>query len=442
MVFVMGCIALITVIAVGGWALASQTLHESVRNQDFSKAYQVASTGLEEQLSFFSPNQIAQYPKTVHFGNDSYTAKIVDLGDGRYMLESTGRSGTSSETVFVTFYYLDLWDMNISGGEGSSIGVKNAFNGNSWIYGSLYVNGNVDWGANGALYGGPIFLKDGTWNDSGSGSVGAASEIVDAYGPIKSDPADGYYTTQRGSAPDINIPQITDELMTGEGGYMEQAQTYAVAHPPLNDANVHPIADTNYYTLWDGNAVVGDVSFGNTGTDGTVRDAIAFDKATGTLYLADNAIIYCTGSVTFTNDVHQYRGKGIIVSKTGFTIDGSLLPAQGITGQIGPAGDQKTVPVMQEDVLALMSQGNVDITTNTTYGSFPTGGICAAVFINGKVTQSSSSHCDFRGSLICDSIELGSTNITLATQKGLGSILPDGMPQLSGFTARGDWVRR
>lgn len=442
MVFVMGCIALITIIAVGGWALARQTLHNSVKNESFSKAYQVASTGLEEQLSFFSPDRLSEYPKTVSYGNDSYTARIVDLGDGRYVLESEGRSGEESETVLVTFYYLDLWDMNISGGEGSSIGVKNAFNGNSWIYGSLYVNGDVDWGANGALYGGPIFLKDGVWNDSGSGGVGAASEVVDAYGAVKSDPSDGYFTTQRGSAPDITIPEITEELMTGADGYMEQAQNFSITRPPLNDANVHAAADSTYYTVWNGNATIGDVAFGNTGLDGTPRDGIAFDSATGTLYLAEGVIVYCSGTVTFTEDVNYYRGKGIIVARDGFVIDGALLPGQGLTAVIGPAGDQKTVPVMQEDCLALMSMGNVNITTGPSDGSFPGGGISAAIFINGQVIADSSSHCDFRGSLICDSIELGSTNVVLATQKGLGSVLPEGMPRLSGFTARGDWVRR
>ncbi len=437
MVFVMGAIALISAIAVGGWALASQTLHESVKGQDLVRAYQAASTGLEEEISFFSPSRLGQYPRTVSYGTDSYTARIADLGGGAYELICDGRSGTASETVLVRFRYLDLWDMNISGGAGSNIGAKNAFNGSSWIYGSLYVDGDVEWGSNGRLYAGPVFLKNGVWVDSGNGKVGAIGNFVDAYGPVKSDPSDGYYTELRGSAPEIDVPILSDDNMAD---YLKAAKNTDFRYPPTGAE--HPNASATYYTVWNGPSTIGGASFGNTGTDGTPRDAIAFDQATGILYLADDAVIYCDDIVTFTADVRQYKGRGIIVGRNGFVIEGSLVPCQGLTEVLGVPGDQRTVPVMQADCLGLLSQGDVSITSPPALGTFPAGGVAAAIFTNGVVRADASSHCDFRGSLICDSIELQSTNVVLATQPGLSKSLPQGMPQLSGFTARSDWVRR
>lgn len=424
---VMGAVALITAVAVGGYALASQTLDDSVRGEMYQSAYQVASSGLEEELLFFSPERLGQYPRTIAFGPDRYTARVNDLGGGTYELVVDGTSGTQSETVLVRFQYLDLWDMNISGGDGSTLGVKNAFNGSSWIYGSLYVNGDVDWGSNGRLYGGPVFLKEGTWNASGNGQVGAAGATVDVYGPVPS--GGNYYTQNRGSAPELEIPQLTD---TNMANYRTMAE--ASVGTPYSGTR-HARATAAHHAVWLGPSTIGNVSFGVPGVD-----ALAFDVASGVMTLKDDAVIYCDDIITFTSAVKKYKGRGIIVAKKGFVIDGSLVPAQGLTEVIGVPGNTKTVPKMDQDILCLLSQGDVSITAKG--GSFPTGGICAAVFINGDVTMSNSSHGDFRGSLICNNIAFQSTNVVLATQPGLGKLLPKGMPELSGFTARGDWVRR
>ena len=55
MAAVMGVVALVTVVAVGGYWIASQTLHESQRIENESKAFQVAQSGLDRELAAFNP---------------------------------------------------------------------------------------------------------------------------------------------------------------------------------------------------------------------------------------------------------------------------------------------------------------------------------------------------------------------------------------------------
>lgn len=422
LVFTMGAVALITAVAVGGYMLANQTLHDSNVSMDVNRAYQLASTGLEQELSFFTKDRLSQYPKTVSMDGGTYVASVNDLGGGVYELAVRGTVGTQEETVLTRFQYLNLWDMNISGGAQSSIGVRNGFNGNSTIIGSLYVNGNMDWGSNGRMWGGPVFVKDGTWNASGNGQVGSSTDRVDAYGPVPSD-NDRYFTDLKGTAPDLEIPRLTDENMAA---YLQGARDYAVANPRTTPLTGTQPAnqDPTYYTVFNGNTTFNS-DFGD-----ITNDAIAVRA--GVVYLKKDAIIYVDGTATFGSSIVGYRGSGTIVAKNGFVTEGSLVPQNGLTETLYG----NTVPKMDEtNCLGLLSQG--DFNAN---GKGDT--VCAAVFLNGNYIVPSSGHSDFRGSMITNSIQIDTTNCLLATQPGLGDLLPAGMPQLAGFVARGDWVRR
>lgn len=448
MMFVLGAMAVITAIAFTGYAAARQSLHASVRNTSEQRAYQAASTGLDQELSWFDPTDLSRYPTgQVQLGTTGnfYAANVVEKGNGTYELMVEGRSGAATETVLVRFKYMNLWEMNVSGGEGSGVGSGSGFNGTSWVYGSLYVNGDVEWTSNGRLYVGPIFMKNGVWTATGNGQIGTVDQRVDAYGPV---PTGGnYYTNLRGSAPELEIPKISDKNMADwliMAQYTSKATRYGTAHPNADAVN---------YAVWTGPASIGTTDFGDVD-----RDPIAYRydpvAKRGIVYLNQvdtngdgdrdtDPVIYCDSTVTFTTDVLRYRGRGIIVAKEGFQVAGSLVPLSGLTEKIGPTKDQKTVPYMTaSDCLGLLSPAGMDITTPASIGSFPAGGLCAAIFLNQNMTATASSHLDFRGSLICESIDIGATNVILATQPGLYKSLPKGMPELSGFTARSDWIRR
>lgn len=422
LVFAMGAIALITAVSIGGFLVAEQALNDSARGSDLNRAYQLASTGLEQELSFFSVDrlQAGYYPKSVSMDGGQYVATVADLGGGVYELASEGRSAGVTETVVTRFQYLNLWDMNISGGDESSVGTRNGFNGSSTIIGSLYVNGDMDWGANGEMWGGPVFIKDGTWNAMGNGTVGSSTNRVDAFGPIPSDNS-RYFTNPKGSAPEIEVPTLTTQNMQD---YLAGAKLYATANArkvPLT--GIQPAnQDATHYTVFNGDTTFG-ADFGDKSTD-----AIAVEG--GVLHLKQDAIIYVKGSATFSSAISGYKGSGVIVSEDGFIVEGTLVPLNGMTETLYGY----TLPVMSEGhCLGLLSTGGLTSTGNW---------VVAAVFMNGNYTVPSYSHNNFRGSLICNSIDIQTTNTLLANQPGLGSMLPASMPKLAGFTARSDWIRR
>ena len=422
LVFSMGAIALITAVAIGGFIVADQTLNESARGSDLNRAYQLASTGLEQELSFFSVDrlQAGYYPKSVSMDGGQYVATVADLGGGVYELASEGRSAAVTETVVTRFQYLNLWDMNISGGDESSVGTRNGFNGSSTIIGSLYVNGDMDWGSNGRMWGGPVFIKDGTWNSAGNGQVGSSTSRVDAFGPVPSDNS-RYFTNPKGSAPDIEIPVLTTQNMVD---YLAGAKSYATANPrKLPLSGTQPAnQDATHYTVFNG-----DTTFGANFGDPAV-DAIAV--VGGVVHVKQDAIIYVKGSLTFTGAISGYRGSGTIVSEDGFIVQGSLVPQNGVTETLYG----ETMPKMTAtDCLGLLTTGGLHSTGDW---------IVAAVFMNGNYEVPNNAHNKFRGSLICNSINIQTTNTLLANQPGLGSLLPDSMPKLAGFTARSDWIRR
>lgn len=421
LVFAMGAIALITAVAIGGFMVAEQTLNESARGSDLNRAYQLASTGLEQELSFFSVDrlQAGYYPKSVSMDGGQYIATVADLGGGVYELASEGRSAGVTETVVTRFQYLNLWDMNISGGDESSVGTRNGFNGSSTIIGSLYVNGNMEWGSNGRMWGGPVFIKDGTWTANGNGQVGSSTDRVDAFGPVPSDNS-RYFTNPKGSAPDIKIPVLTTQNMQD---YLAGAKSFAAANPRSPLSGTQPAnQDATHYTVFNGNTTFG-ANFGNKATD-----AIAVEG--NVVYLKPGAIIYVKGSATFASNIIGYRGSGVIVSEDGFVVQGSLIPQNGLSETLY---GESLYKMTATDCLGLLSTGGLHSTGDW---------IVAAVFMNGNYTVPSNAHNNFRGSLICNSINIQTTNTLLANQPGLGSLLPVSMPKLAGFTARSDWIRR
>lgn len=415
LVVVLGAILIISIVAMGGYALSSQTLTQSTHYAAQNKAYQAASTGLEMEMPYFSPDHLDRYPKTVNLDTgDRYTVTVTDLGAGRYEIKSVGGSVASTEAVLTQFQYLNLWDMNISGG-GSGIGARNGMNGNSWIVGSVYVSGDMELKNNTRLYGGPVFLKDGVY--TGNGGVGSSGNPVDSYGAVPPG-----YSTPRGSVPDLNIPTLSDANMVA---YLAMAQK--TSNDTSRTGSAPPNADATYYTVLHGDTTISG-NFGNKQID-------AISVVGNTIYLKPNSVVYVDGTLTFGGNIQYYSGTGIIVAKNGFVIGGGLAPANGLSESIGVPGDTKTVPMMDNaNVLGLLSQG--DVTLNS--GSW----VNAAIFINGGINASASVHPNFRGSVICDWINFVSTNSVLATQPGMYKFLPSGMPELSGMVARTDWIRR
>ncbi len=464
LVTVIGAMALITVIAISGFFIAQNTLGESLRVSDENRAYQAASSALDQELSVFTPESLVtgvspsgysyDTSRTIN-GSDWYVVSVHDsaddssLGADEYEMVALGGSGGTTETVRVRFQSFNLWDMNISAGENSGMGSGAGFNGNGTIIGKVYSNGNFDWSGNGRLEDGPVFVRNGVFTKQSSGSnVGYPTDYVDAY--MDNPPAgqtNGMYATLKGTAPKLDIPFPTEADMDN---WRQMAISSAAANK-LGDNGVwtggataprHPgsVSDAQY-TVFDNDITIGTASFGKTGTTGVPvvesesADVIAFDASQGTLYL--NGIVYCDGTVTISNAVNNYVGKGVIVAHDGVVIDGRLVPRPFAFGALDSydthSSGERLPRTSTNDCLAIVSMGQVTQRVSDW--------VAGMIFTNGAYVATPTG-AKFRGSIISNGINFNQPNVWLVTQTGMADNRPDGMPALNNMNAQGDWIRR
>lgn len=425
LVLVLGVIALITAVSVTGYAVASQTLHNSSRVSSQNLAYQAASTGLEQEISFFDPDNLGQYPKAVTLNaTDRYEVDVVDVGGGVYEMQSTGTSAGQTELVLVRFQYLNLWDMNYAGGGGGFAGTS-GFNGNSTVIGPLYITGDVDWTSNGRMWGGPVFIREGTWNDSGNGQIGDSANRVDAYGPVPSDNV-RYFTDPRGAAPELDFDEFKLAADSWQA-YRTLAERSSTNNPRGVAASAADPVNMNatYYTRFDGDTEF-NTPFGDSATD-------ALAVVGNTLHIGDGEVVYVDGTLTIGPNIRYYSGNGVIFARGGMVINGSLLPAG---GQVETLYGTSNIPKMTaDDLLGLLTLGDIEFDSQGNW-------LVGAVLANGQFHAPR--QCNVRGSIICNSIAFDLPNSFLCTQQGLSGLFanPSNYPSLSGFTAQSDWIRR
>ncbi|MCE5204367.1 MAG: hypothetical protein LLG24_09185 [Actinomycetia bacterium] len=226
LITVMGVIAVMTVLAVGSYAVASQSLHETRRVEEESKAFRAADSGLERVLSAFDETALSDgtFPLVGATPDGTYTvtAEELDPGFGEYRLTAvaTGKDG-SQETVSQQFYYMNLWKMNFAGtGDQTLISGSGGLRGTSNIVGPFYMKGNLAIAANMAVLEGPLFVKGGSISVSSSGQLGAPDMFIRVFcdGDVPANNNKGnaggvYISTATRSVPDITLPAISQEQL-------------------------------------------------------------------------------------------------------------------------------------------------------------------------------------------------------------------------------------
>lgn len=246
---VIGIMAVVTILAVGSFVLAQQTLHESNRIEDESRAFRAASGGLDQVLTSFSDEATGtDFPIEGTSPDGSYTVELEDLGGSEYRLTSVGiGSDGSTETVRQQFYYMNLWKMNFAGtGPQSLISGSGGLAGTTNIIGPFYMKGNLPIANNMSCLEGPFFVKGGNITVGSSGSLGSSSKYVKVNCDGTGDPAvppnyakggaGGVFVTSISrSVPDITLPVLTDEMLEQ---YATKAQAESVDNimgTPSND---------------------------------------------------------------------------------------------------------------------------------------------------------------------------------------------------------------
>lgn len=460
---VLGIAALITVVAVGGFWLAMQSSHDSVRNRAETKAFQVANSGMELEMAAFDPRAIAanKYPYTSSTQDGTYTVTCREVATWEYLLTCVGRAEGTSETVTQRFMYLDLWNVNIAAGNNSSFGVGNSWNGNANINGPFYVRGDFRWNSgNPLMTGGPLLVKDGAVDMSGgSGQVGSAASPIKVYATngVKPASAIGVKVFPVGnvvytSVPDITLPRIDDQYMdnmlnraknqsvdnkSGSGSTVitecagGDPTTYMAVLPGrLAAAQTVPACTSSWYKYRGASAgraalgagthhlTIGSTSFGGRPGAGypagsAEHDDFAYDAATHTLWV--EGTVFIDGNVTFDTWVN-YRGNGTLVVNGNVFVYGTVQPDGGF------AIDRS---------LGIVTPRDVTVRSCT---------LKAAVYSNGTLTLDQPA-TTFEGTVLADRIAGDAPNITLTQNAVVKDVLPESMPAVGGIPFTSTWSR-
>lgn len=456
MAVVVGATALLTVIMLSAFFLASNTANEALRVSSENSAYQAASSALEQELSVFRKANLVSgtSPSGYRYGTwspinnrDMFNVTVQPLGNDEYEMIAVGRSSGSSETVKVRFQSFNLWDMNVSGAQNDSNGAfggQASFNGSSVIKGKLYVAGDLDWSANGAIADGPVFVQGGTFNKgSAASSLGAPDDPIDLYidAEIVGAGADNNnYGVQKGGAPSITVPWPKDEDFATYAAAAQAYGWYLGSDSTVGDALV---STGNVQIIQTPDPMTGGYLPGRT---------LKFVNDTDGDGINDTyPILFCNGNLTLTEDIVRYQGKGMIVSTGLMTVRSRLVPdtydlARDASSE--PLDVEVThlrMPIMTTtNLLAVVSGAGVtynDQTVGTMYGGKEYDWLVGAIWSRGTFTANGTA-AQFRGSIIAENIIFDSTNIVLCTQTGLAELLEGTlMPEMNNLNAKGDWRR-
>ncbi len=482
----LGAIALITVVAMSAYFLSQSALTQSVYVQAESRAMRVAESGLDRELAVFTPANVGTeyYPKYGTTPDGPYTITIAEQNTGsimgEYLMTSSGSSMNASESVSMRFFYLDLWKMNISAGDPTTLGGGNGWNGQAEIHGPMYVRGDFQWWANAAYEGGPLLIRDGDLVMGGNGKLGYEAPI-DLYvtGDYPVGELNSRLFTNRVShtVPDVELPWIDTEYMDtmydkalteskdnnmGSAASRTIVTTEAIGGVPstydtalgtaLNPrtsaiALAAGGASSTHYkyigmssghkSLGNGtnDLVIGATSFGAWSGYGYpaasgLHDDFAFDVSTGTLYV--EGTVFIDGDLTLNSTVTNYIGNGCLVVNGDVTInnagaDQPSTPGASLNGPLKPASGG----VSSEQCLGIITPG--DVTIN---GSFH-----GAVFCNGTAALYGV-HTGFKGSMLAGNIYGDKPNIWLYIDPDLPGSLPESMPAAGGgMVFAGQWTR-
>lgn len=461
MVAVMGVVALVTVVAVAGFVVAQNVLNESSRVLGESRAFQVAQSGLDRELAGFDKGLVdatGSYTKTGTTADGSYTIVARRLSGYEYIMTSTGTADGETEEVSQRFFWLSLWDMNIGAGENASLGGGNGWNGTASIDGPMYIRGDFDWTANATYERGPLFIKDGALNNWGSGTIGLKAPIdLFVTEGIFGKTQNVYTKSVSSSVPDIQLPWLDEDYMAERlawaraesvdnqmGAFEGVVNSECIGGNPATYltmpldggatrimAPATPASTSNEYKYIGGgsmgglgsgayNLTINSTSFGAWEGNGYpaasgLHDDFAYDAANGILYV--EGTVFIDGDLTIGENVRTYKGNGTLVVNGDVQIDGDLIP--------------------EGKALSAQNALGIACPNDVTFGSNgDTAHMWGAIFSNGTVgfygSATSVNPTSFRGSLICGNIYGDQPNIAIQTDPILPSVIPGGMPAVSG----------
>jgi hypothetical protein len=356
-------IAFITILSIGGFALSSQAVRESVVVRNESQAFQAANAGIDEVM--------ARLPGGI---TGTYTIDASKLGTGTsavinvvksspysYRVTSTGYTTTgASEQIMTEFTRFDLYGMNVNAGNTGDMFSSGGFNPGSHIFGPLYTGNGI---TTGEFFEGPLFAGG---NVTGGNYSGITNAYVGGTVGVSGLPAPGTFPRMP------PLPTLDTARMQG---YMEVAKTQSIDNKmgdttsalnegTLNTPGTYPrtlykswlkatYPHYKYYGPAAGISAVGagatDViigattaAFGNGPKDSSTYDDFAWD---GKETLTVNGTVFIDGDfeINMSSADVVYQGNGTIVTNGTVHLNvKSFGPSQHMAD--GPAGSHQNFP--------------------------------------------------------------------------------------------------
>jgi hypothetical protein len=466
-------IAFITVLSIGGFALSSQAVRESVVVRGESQAFQAASAGMDEAMARLPGGVTGTYTIDASKLGTGTSAQVIVVGvpPFSYRVTSTGYApGGATEQLMTEFTRFDLYGMNVNAGGGGNMFSSGSVGSGTDVYGPFYTGNAV---TTGHFSEGPLFV-------GGNVTGGTYTGIANGYagGTVGVSP----FATSVGSFPKLpTLPAIDTARLEGYANIARQQSidnkmgdsTTAITEGTLNTPGTYPrtmfggwtkltMPHYKYYGPASGISAQGagttavtinsQTSFGNGAKDSNNYDDFAWDGAEYVLSVNGTVFIDGPFEINMPDKVIKYQGNGTIVANgpvhlhvKGFQPFRTMLSggSPSVSHQIFP---DDPAPGVGKQIVGFVSPTEIllDCPAGQTTGSRATDEDFAGAFYCPAKIQFTGKFV-LAGSIITNEmVGPGTSNdIQLRTSPNLKDNVPRAMPGrndgLVGFTK---WIRK
>ena len=415
----LGAIILVTAIALASYAVSQRAMEHAISNSDASRAYQIASSALEYEVSRYERGGAiaSQNGKTLPTGETySLTSNMVD---GTLTLTCTAQVGDQRESVSANYETATGLTDTIYSGAGNLFQAA-SMNGQSKVFGALYMklSAKDKVTSNPEFYDGPLMIE-GAGSFKGGARFGTTPNC-------QSD--DGLYHAYTESA----------QTLSGSSNVVVEPLTTKLTQPKITPETEEAYrkaakANNRYYP--------GPLTI-------SAANGFAID-GNGKLVL--NGVCFAEGPISVSSEVKGYEGNFTLYSKSKIVVDGRLVPANYALGATPAPGSfdpsyspyldarDAQIPVAREYYCAsLVTPGTVNLNWAMRSNANYVFSFCGVIYSMSTISFQES----LRGTIIAVGGLLPNKRTILATQLNINEFLPDitsGL--LNGTLARGYWVR-
>jgi hypothetical protein len=460
-----GIMVVLSVVAIGAFAMADNNLFQSKLERQRTQALHVAEAGMDAALFKVikvSPPIPLPVDFTVATGNGTATVSITQGENSSWSsVVSTGTSGDNPHVIRVlsteVFRFTGIWNMFFASGNGLGVPGMGHINGNASFYGAAYMvgdfpssNGNSNWDV------GPFYVRRGNMNLGGSSTMGQGNSQmafpaikVDLYIETSPTPQSSINATLHGDVPVVPLPTLSQSDMMNDmakaklesgDGVMGDPSTSDQSNTETRTSGVTTgmpavyAPRSGYYKYIESSSTV--ELGGSQGSWGAPVDPLLGRSPDDFAWDATNRILTIQGTVCINaplvhiTDVH-FAGKGTLCCFGDVKVEGTYFDpyqAANPTGEVMNAGD----PVFPQ-------KNNMGITALGTIYEWAVDGY-GPMYSATKINFDNGNMHNFHGAIMAPDIELGMhMNIWVPTtmQENLPPSMPGSDP--NGIISTSGW---